>query len=208
MAHNDGTMGVAKDNLGSHLNEFIDEEEPALEHFLMDEDTALGLGGHYKQDAQEVGGKSGPRCIAEGHERAVDEGVDFVMLLSGDIEVITPFLNAYPQTTEGFGNNAQVGHADTADGQPVATHGAHTDERPHLNHIWEQTMPCSMKRGRTDDGQQVGGNAGNLCPHGIEQMTKLLDIGLAGSIVDGGGSFSQYGGHNDVGRSCHRGFVK
>ena len=44
--------------------------------------------------------------------------------------------------------------------------------------------------------------------HAVEHVAKLLDIGLAGSIVDSGSTFCQDCSHNDIGRSRHRSLVK
>ena len=41
-----GPVGVAEYDLGSHINEVVHKEEPALEHFLVYEYTALALRGH------------------------------------------------------------------------------------------------------------------------------------------------------------------
>ena len=58
------------------------------------------------------------------------------------------------------------------------------------------------------DRQQVRGDAGDVGSHAVQQVTELLQIGFAGSVVDGGGAFGKDGGHHDVGGTRHRGFVE
>ena len=56
--------------------------------------------------------------------------------------------------------------------------------------------------------QQVAADATNPCPHQIEHVTELLDIGFAGRIIDGGSTIRQDCSHNDIGGTRHRSFVK
>ena len=58
-----------------------------------------------------------------------------------------------------------------------------------------------MERRYAHNGKQVAAYATDLRPHGVEQMAELLYVRLASSIVDGGGTFSQYRSHDDVGRT-------
>ena len=58
------------------------------------------------------------------------------------------------------------------------------------------------------DGQKVGANAVNSDAHDDEQATELLDIGLAGGVVDGRRTFGETRGHDDVGSAGNRRFVE
>ena len=40
------TVWIAKDNLSSHIDEFINEEQTALKHFLMEQHATPGLCGY------------------------------------------------------------------------------------------------------------------------------------------------------------------
>ena len=74
VTYHHGTMRVAKDDLRTHVDEFIHEEETALEHLLMEEDATASLGSHYQQDGEKVWSQAWPRSIRESHDGAVDEG--------------------------------------------------------------------------------------------------------------------------------------
>ena len=51
-----GPVWVAQDNLCSHIDEFIHEKEPALKHLLVNQHTALRLGGRDQDHTQKIGG--------------------------------------------------------------------------------------------------------------------------------------------------------
>ena len=50
VAYDRSSVWVAQDNLGSHINQFINEEESALEHLLVNEHSTLGLCSHHQED--------------------------------------------------------------------------------------------------------------------------------------------------------------
>ena len=95
MAYNHGTVGVAEDDLGTHVNQFVNEEQTALEHLLVEEYTATGLGGHDDEHRQQVGCQSGPRGIGQRHDGAVDKRLYLVMSLTGDDEVVALHLDLH-----------------------------------------------------------------------------------------------------------------
>ena len=61
-------MGVAQKYLGAHVDEAVDKEEAALEHFLVDKHTAAALCGHNEHHAEQVGGEAGPWSVGYVHD--------------------------------------------------------------------------------------------------------------------------------------------
>ena len=57
-------------------------------------------------------------------------------------------------------------------------------------------------------GEQVGADAFYAGTHTDQQAAQLLNIGLAGCIVDHGAAFGHHGGHYDIGRACDGSFRK
>ena len=53
--HDNGAVGVAQDDLRTHLYELIDEEKAAFEHFLMEKHRAACLRGDDDEYAEQVG---------------------------------------------------------------------------------------------------------------------------------------------------------
>ena len=69
-------------------------------------------------------------------------------------------------------------------------------------------MPGAVQGGDTLDGEQVRADAGDAGSHPREHEAELLDVGLAGRVVDGGGASGEHCCHDDVGRAGHGGLVQ
>ena len=130
------------------------------------------------------------------------------MALFGDNEVVALYLDPHTETTEGVRDDAKVFDTDILDTDSIAAHRCHTDEGAYLDHIGQNMVFGTMQLLYTFDGEKVGSDTADLCPHTVQQMTELLDIGFAGSVINGGGAFGQNGSHDDIGCTCHRGFVE
>ena len=76
-------MGIAQNNLGSHVNEFIDKEQSAFKHFLMNEHTPAGLSGDHQNNAEQIGGKPGPWGIGNCQYRTVDIALNLIAVGMG-----------------------------------------------------------------------------------------------------------------------------
>ena len=63
MAYNNGSMGVTKDNLCAHINQFIHKKEAALKHFLMYQHSAFCLSGNDEYYREQIGSETRPWCI-------------------------------------------------------------------------------------------------------------------------------------------------
>jgi len=208
VSDDDGTVRVAEDDLGAHVDEFIDEEEAAFEHLLMDEHGTFGLGGDDEQNAQQVGRETRPRGVGDGHGAAVHEGLHLVVLVLGDVDVVANALDGDADASEGLGNDAEVFVADILDGDVAAGHSGHTDEGADFNHVGQDGVVGAMQFGDALDGEQVGTDAGNLGAHCVEHSAELLNVGFASGVIDGGDALGEHSGHDDVGGAGHTGFVE
>ena len=208
VAHDHGAVRVAEDNLRTHVDELVGEEEAALEHLLVEEHAALRLGGHHQQHRQQVGGEAGPGGVGYRHDGAVDKRLHLIVVVIGYPQIVVLLLHLHAQPAEGVGDDAQVAHRHIVDAYAVAHHGGHADERPHLDHVGQQGVLGAVQAVCAHDGEQVGGDAAYLGSHAVEHVAELLDIGLAGGVVDGGGALGQHRRHDDVGGAGHRGLVE
>ena len=208
VAYDDGTVRVAEDDLCAHVDELVDEEQAAFEHLLVEEHGATGLRGHDEQHGEQVGREAWPGSVGEGHDGAVDERLHGVVRLSRDDEVVAVGLDLDAQSAEGVGDDAEVLRRHVLDGDAVADHCSHADERAHLDHVGQDAVAGAVQRGHANDGEQVGGDARDLCSHGVEQVAELLDVGFAGGVVDGCGALGHDGSHDDVGRARDRCLVE
>ena len=73
VSHDDASVWVAQNDLCTHVNEFVDEEQTALEHLLMYKYRAASLSSHHDEHRQEVRSKSRPRSIGQSEDSTVDE---------------------------------------------------------------------------------------------------------------------------------------
>ena len=81
------------------------------------------------------------------------------MLLTGNIQIVIPFLHPHPQTPESIGNNTQLADIDMLDGNLRTGHGSQANVTAHLNHIRQTAMRASLQFFYPFDGQKIGGNA-------------------------------------------------
>ena len=138
-------MRVAENDLGTHLYQAVNEEKPALEHLLVDEDTAPALGCHDQQHTQEVRCESRPWGIRNSHYGTVHERVDYVALLLRNENVISPLLQIHSQSPEALRDYAEILVGDILYGDAAAVHCGHSDETSHLQHIRQNPVPCSAQ---------------------------------------------------------------
>jgi hypothetical protein len=87
-------------------------------------------------------------------------------------------------------------------------HGSEADEAADLDHVGQKGMFSTAEFFYTFYDDQVGPDAADPGTHAVEHEAKLLEIGFAGGVVDGGGAFGEYGGHDDVGGAGHRCFIQ
>ena len=156
MADDNDAVRVTKNNLGTHINQFVHKEQAALKHLLMYEHAALGLRGGYQQHAQKVRGKSGPGCIGQCHYGTVYERFYLVALLRGDVDVLPALLELDSQPAEGLGDDSEVLVGDVLDGEAAPVDGRHADERADLDHVRQQAVPRSVQALHAVDAEQVG----------------------------------------------------
>ena len=100
----------------AHIDEFVDEEEAAFKHFLMEEHGAACLCGHDEEYAEEVGGESWPGGVGHCHEGTVDEAVDLIVVVARNVDVVAFHFEVDAQAGEGIGDDAQVADGGVFDG--------------------------------------------------------------------------------------------
>ena len=157
---------------------------------MVDQHAALGLDGRHEGDADEVGGESRPRRVGDGQDGGLARvGVDAVGFLSVDDEVVALPLELHPHLAESVGNQSQMVAGAILNGQLRLGHGRHTDEAAHLDHVGEDAVRASVQLLDPLNLQQIGADAGNLRTHVVEHGAKLVQIGFAGGVEDGGFAF-------------------
>ena len=174
----------------------------------MEEHGAARLCGHGDEHAQQIGCEAWPGSVGQCHDAAVDERLYLIVAHTRDEQVVALFFHFDAHAAEGIGNDAKVSERHILDADAVAHHRCHSDERAHLNHVGQDAVRRAVQAVNAFNGEQVGGDAADACAHAVEHAAQLLDVRLAGSVVDGGGATGQDGSHNDVGRAGDGGFVE
>ena len=202
-----GPVGVAKNDLRAHVNQLVDEEEAAFKHFLVDEHTALGLSGHHQYDAHQVRSKTRPGGIVNGHDGTVDEGLYFVFFLPGNENIIPFEFHLNSHAFEDPWNDAKFFYHSIFDGDLRLGHCCQADETAHFDHIGQQSVFGASQLFDAFNNEQVRADAGDVRTHAVEHAAQLLDIGLAGGVIDLGSAFRQNGRHHYIGCSGNRDFI-
>ena len=130
------------------------------------------------------------------------------MFVVRDKEVVALNIDGNAQSFKGIGYQSEVLYRHVLDAYALPNHSGHTDERAYFNHVGQHLVGCPMQSFNPFDGKQVAAYAANACPHAVKQSAKLLNVGFASSIIDGGCALSQHCGHDNVGRSCYRCLIK
>ena len=128
MADDSRAVRVAEDNLGAHIDKLVDEEETALEHLLMDKDAALSLRSDDEEDAEEVWSEARPRGVCYRHYRAVDKGVDLIVVLGRNMDIVVLDVEVDTHTAEDEGSYAEVLDAGVLDTDIALRHSSHADK--------------------------------------------------------------------------------
>src|SRR5690606_5838168 len=122
--------------------------------------------------------------------------------------VITLYLKVDSKLPEFFGNDSQMVHTSILNSDVASRHSRQTNERSHLDHIRQHFMRCACEITHSFNGEQIAGNAADLRTHAIEHIAKLLDVRLAGSVVNFRGAICHHRTHDDVGSTRHRWLIK
>src|SRR5262245_51746081 len=186
LTDDDRAMRIAQDDARTHGNKLVDPEQAALEHFLMDQDGAGGLRRNDKRDRYKIGGECRPRTVIDLGQRAVHVLLDLKLGMAGNMNVFAFHFPLYSEPPEGDGGHAMLARPTIADHEIAAGRGGKTDEAADFEIIGPDLMRGAMQRGDTFDGEDIGANPFDVCPHGDEEPAEILDMGLACRIVDMG----------------------
>ncbi len=87
-------------------------------------------------------------------------------------------------------------------------HGGQPDEGPYLDHIGQHPVFGSPELVHPFDDEQIAADAADAGAHAVEHPAQLLDIRLAGGIINSSNSLGHHRGHDNIGRSRNRRLVE
>src|SRR6185503_16080158 len=83
----DRPVGIAEHDPSAHRSQLVDEEQPVLEHLLVDQDNALGLRRHGQGDAGQVRRECGPGAVVDLGDHVADVVLDLQALFRWNDQV-------------------------------------------------------------------------------------------------------------------------
>ena len=132
-ARDDDAMRVAEDDPRAHRDELVDEEEPALEHLLEDEDRPARLRRDGDRDGRQVGRERGPDAALDLRDLPAEVVLDVEVLAGGDADARLGDLHLDPQLAERGDDRDQVVRLDVLDDDVAAGHRRQADEARDLD---------------------------------------------------------------------------
>ena len=67
------------------------------------------------------------------------------MFLTGNIKIVIPFFNPYPQFPKSIRDKTQLADIDILNGYLGTGHSSQSDITTHFNHIRQTTMPATVQ---------------------------------------------------------------
>ena len=111
----DGAVRVAQHDARAHADQLVHEEQPRLEHLLVDDDHALALRRRDERDGHRIRRERGPRLILELRHRAAEVAADLHLLVRRDDEVLALDATDDAEALEAHERGAQVLDAGALD---------------------------------------------------------------------------------------------
>src|SRR5690606_32309819 len=100
-------MWITKNDLRTHINQFIDKKQSALKHFLMNEYGSFSLNSRHQYNAEQIWCEARPRSVRNRKNRPVYKGINLVGILCRDINIIAAKLHFDSQSRKYGGNNSK-----------------------------------------------------------------------------------------------------
>src|SRR6185312_14890163 len=203
-----GTVRVAENDAGTHIQQLVHKEQPALKHFLMNEHASFRLRGYHQQYAQEIRCESGPGMIVNSEHGPIEVGLNFINILGRNINIISLYFQFDSELSESVWNNTEVWQTYILDQEFTPGHRCHADKRTDLDHVRKNPVLRTTQFHHAFYFQQITSGSADAGAHAVEHVAELLDIGFTGCIVNGSGSGGQGGGHNNIGSSGNGGLFQ
>ncbi len=177
-------MRVAKNEARPHPLERADPVHPAGEHPLVDEHGPLGLRRERDGAAREIGRKAWPDARLDRRDRAAEILLDDVAVLCFDDDVLADDLRIDTQATEHHARHPQVLRHGVLDRGFAVRHRDRADERAHLHVVAEDGVVDPLQALDAGDRERVRPDAVDTGSHIHESTRQLLDVRLAGRVVE------------------------
>jgi len=139
------TVRITQYNLRAHIDQFIDEKQSGLKHFLMNQQRSFGLSGHHQNNGKQIRCKARPWRIGNRQDRTVNKFLDFIIFLCRNENIIATQLHINSQLAECVRDETQLCIANILYGNFGTGHGGQPDPRTDLHHIRKNAVFCSVQ---------------------------------------------------------------
>ena len=190
---------IVDGDVGAHTRDLRSEHEAVLENVLRDDGIALGQRGEQHELRLKVRGEAGVRKSLNVHR------LQRLAALDGD-EVLA-CLHIAAHGTQLQDGHAQIVGLDALDGEGASQQSSAGQIGAGFDAVAHRGVLARVHDGQRHalDLDRRGAGAPDLGAHCVEHIRQILDLGLAGGIVDGGGALGHHGGHHRVLRGPHAG---
>src|SRR5690606_36059126 len=101
-------MWITKNDLRTHINQFIDKEQSTLKSFLVNEYFSFSLNSCHHYNAEQIWCEARPRRVRNCKNRSIYKGINLVGILFRDINIIAVKLHFDSQSRKYGGNNSKL----------------------------------------------------------------------------------------------------
>ena len=203
-----GPVRVAENDACSHRDELVDEEEPALEHLLEDENRSVRLCRGDDGDRREVGREGRPRAVLDLRNLPTEIVLDHELLPGRHAERRLPHLDPNPEALEGRQDGDQIARLDVLDREIASRRRGQADEAPDLDVLRPDTPRAAAELRHSLDAEDVRLDPFDLRAERDQKATEVLDMRLAGRIPDHRLALGEHRRHDHVLRGHHAGLVE
>ena len=193
-----GAVRVAQHDLGAHGDQPVDEEQPALEHLLVDQHRAARLRGDDQGDADQVGVEAGPGRRVDLGDGVVGVLLDAQLLVFRHEDVVAVVVPAHAELPKADPGHAVLARARPGDPDGAAGHGGQADERGDLHEVRPDRVLAAAEPGDAADREHVGADAFDLGAEPVEEVAQILDMRLGRGVADRGVALGQHGAHHSL----------
>ncbi len=191
-------MRIAEHDPRAHVDQTVDEEQPAFVHLLVNQHRPGDLRRKHQRDADEVGGKAGPGRVIDLRNRAVMLLFDPSGLLRRDHHVVAIDLDFDAQPPQHDAGHGQIPRSGVVDPQGAARGRRQPDEAADLEKVRADAVPGAVQPLDPVDGQHIAPESVDRRAHSLQQAAELPDMRFAGSVQDGGPAGGQHGAHDGL----------
>src|SRR6266511_1441209 len=194
----DDPVRIAQDHARAHVDQLVDEEEPAFEHLLEDQNRAPGLSRDDQRDRGHVGREQRPRPVLDLRDLTPEIVLDRKLLLRWNAHARLTDLDPDAEPLQPGKDRDQIRGPHLLDRHVAARDGGAADEAPDFDVVGADAPLAASELTDTLDPQLVRADAADSSAARVEEAAQVLHVRLARGIRDHRLAAGKRGGHDRV----------